>query len=412
MEKLLPVLFVVSIACISCKSEERKEASDIPEYAQSLDNLSIYSTIPEPAYEIILEQDVSFGNREVFFGSIISDVESDEIGRVYIADAHTKTIHIYDPKGSHLRSIGREGSGPGEFRMIRAIELTDRHLLALDPEQFKISKYDLNTFEFVRDIDISLYDAREQQPSWVDWTQDEGLFYRPINFFVNPDDNYLLIFGDQTVGALDNLEGRTWEISVFSPSEERYLAHDVLSLRADMNSFTFDDGSRISQVPFKPEAHLDSNDEQMVYGWGNDLLFKWYNTSGDYQQSFYYSRQNVAVKLDEIIAYYERDLANHEELRDHFLRGFRNSDLPDQWPAFHHLKLDDENRIWIAVVLEDIEVHEWWVLEKTGELITRFEWPRDEPIEVVRNGYLYTRETSEMDEISIVRYRIELNPKD
>jgi hypothetical protein len=48
------------------------------------------------------------------------------------------------------------------------------------------------------------------------------------------------------------------------------------------------------------------------------------------------------------------------------------------------------------------------VLQETGEVIARFEWPRDEPIEVVNNGYLYTRETDEMDVASIVRYRIEM----
>ncbi|MCC5906914.1 MAG: hypothetical protein JJU13_11940 [Balneolaceae bacterium] len=41
------------------------------------------------------------------------------------------------------------------------------------------------------------------------------------------------------------------------------------------------------------------------------------------------------------------------------------------------------------------------------ELITWFEWPRDEPIEIIKNGYLYTRETDEETGLQqVVRYRI------
>lgn len=399
-------LLIIAVV-LGCTS---READQIPEAYRHLENLTVFPAGKEAPYQINLEREQSFGDTDETLIGRMGDIAVDERGRVYITDLQANTIHIYEPDGTHLQNIGREGSGPGEFRMIGAVELTDHLLLALGYDQFKISKYDLKTFEFVRDIDISLDDAGEQQPSWVDWMQDNGLFYRPIHFFVNSEGNYLLMFGDQTVGALDNLEGRTWEISIFNPSGEKYLAHDVHSLRADMNAFTFDDGSRISKVPFKPEAHLVSNGEQMVYGWGDDLLFKWYNTSGDYQQAFYYPRQNVSVKLDEIIAYYERDLANHEELRDHFLRRFRNSDLPEKWPSFHHLKIDDENRLWISTIVENVEIYEWWVVKSTGELIARFEWQRDEPIEVVKNGYMYTRQTDEDTGLQqINRYLFEWN---
>jgi hypothetical protein len=35
-------------------------------------------------------------------------------------------------------------------------------------------------------------------------------------------------------------------------------------------------------------------------------------------------------------------------------------------------------------------------LEELGEVITTFEWPRDEPIEVIKNGKMYTRQTDEV----------------
>jgi len=46
----------------------------------------------------------------------------------------------------------------------------------------------------------------------------------------------------------------------------------------------------------------------------------------------------------------------------------------------------------------------------SGELIAKFEWQRDEPIEVVKNGYMYTRQTDEDTGLQqINRYLFEWN---
>jgi len=69
---------------------------------------------------------------------------------------------------------------------------------------------------------------------------------------------------------------------------------------------------------------------------------------------------------------------------------------------------DDKNRLWVSTIIEDHSVYEWWVLQETGELIARFEWPRNEPLEFVGNGHLYTRKTNDKTGAEhIVRYRIE-----
>src|SRR5688572_9369050 len=44
----------------------------------------------------------------------VSGVAQDSEGRIYVADALAHTIGVFGPSGSHLYTIGREGSGPGE----------------------------------------------------------------------------------------------------------------------------------------------------------------------------------------------------------------------------------------------------------------------------------------------------------
>jgi hypothetical protein len=404
------ILFVLVInLCISCENNGSEEWADVPEEILAMENLTLFSSDPEPSGSITLEREVSFGDTDdVIISSLLIQADTDDNGRVYIADGQLNTIHVFYPEGSYLHSIGREGDGPGEFRRIQAMEISEQHLHILDIGHSRISTYDLNTFEHTGDFDVSPGDTGADQPLWMNSTQDDGLFYRPIRFFVNSDGHYLVLFGDQTVGAMDNLKGRTWEVSTFSPSEGRYLEHDVVSFQADMNAFTFDDGTRLSRVPFKPEAYIDSNGELMVYGWGDDLLIKLFDSRGNYHRAFYYSRQNVEVKLDEVTSYYEKDLAGNEGLRDHIIRGLRDSELPQQWPAFHHLKIDDENRIWVARIVDDHQVYEWWVLEKTGVLLAVFTWPKNRKIEAIKNGYLYALETeSETDVKRVVKYKIE-----
>lgn len=42
-------------------------------------------------------------------------------GTIMVADAWAYAVHTYDPAGGWVRSVGREGNGPGEFRTIRWI---------------------------------------------------------------------------------------------------------------------------------------------------------------------------------------------------------------------------------------------------------------------------------------------------
>lgn len=51
----------------------------------------------------------------VFFG-LIQSAAIGEDGNLYVLDGQLSEVHVYDPDGDYLRTIGREGDGPGEFR--------------------------------------------------------------------------------------------------------------------------------------------------------------------------------------------------------------------------------------------------------------------------------------------------------
>lgn len=76
-----------------------------------------------------LEETVSIESEE--FGRIVS-VISDDDGKMYVGDELASQIHVFDPDGQFLYSIGREGEGPGEFQRLISIAWVGDTIAALD----------------------------------------------------------------------------------------------------------------------------------------------------------------------------------------------------------------------------------------------------------------------------------------
>ncbi|MCP4572786.1 MAG: hypothetical protein GY838_10580 [bacterium] len=61
---------------------------------------------------------------DVFFG-LVPRVETDQEGNVHILDSQLCQVSVYDPRGNLLRTLFREGDGPGEVRRPRDMVVLD-----------------------------------------------------------------------------------------------------------------------------------------------------------------------------------------------------------------------------------------------------------------------------------------------
>jgi hypothetical protein len=52
---------------------------------------------------------------DILFGTVSEFLHDDE-GNIYLLDGQLSEIQVFAPDGEHLRTIGRDGEGPGEFR--------------------------------------------------------------------------------------------------------------------------------------------------------------------------------------------------------------------------------------------------------------------------------------------------------
>lgn len=67
----------------------------------------------------------------------------DDLDRVWVADRLEQNIRVFDSRGTHVRTIGRKGSGPGEFQSISGITRTpDGNVLVLDFGNMRFSVLD------------------------------------------------------------------------------------------------------------------------------------------------------------------------------------------------------------------------------------------------------------------------------
>lgn len=66
----------------------------------------------------------------------ITDFEIHD-GNVYVVDEMAKTVHVFNASGERIRTLGREGQGPGEFRMPASVAFSEEGVLVMDPSHGK-----------------------------------------------------------------------------------------------------------------------------------------------------------------------------------------------------------------------------------------------------------------------------------
>ena len=62
-------------------------------------------------------------------------------GTVFVADAANQEIRVFGLDGAHIRTFGRDGEGPGEFRSIYSVAWVGDRLLTYDPHLGRVGEF-------------------------------------------------------------------------------------------------------------------------------------------------------------------------------------------------------------------------------------------------------------------------------
>ncbi len=379
------------ISLCGCSPQKKQE---LPKEIQGLKNLTVYSTDIIPSKTIEFEKEVVYGNSEEELFGIMGDIAVDHFGRVFIADIQNQEISVYDSGGRFITQLGREGKGPREFGSIRSLQIQKDRLYIYDTNRQRISVITLDSLAEDKSVLLAgnrgKYQALHKTYPWI------------YKIFVRNNGTYLAEFVEHRPDPTkewQNVEMRGLLYPLASTGE---IASNKLIEFKEAILTNKSKGLLAPIEPFFGIALTILSSDNTIYRAGPEyFLIKKYNPEGDYRQAFYYPLKKIPLTQKSAV---------EAGVHDFYIQNMKFMDLPSTWPVLTDMKIDDEDRLWIATTVEDMTVYQWWVLNLNGQLIARFTWPRDRQIEEIKDGYLYVRETEEETEIQeIVRYRIDMD---
>ncbi|MEX2601091.1 MAG: 6-bladed beta-propeller [Balneolaceae bacterium] len=368
-----------------------QQTIDLPSHISELENLTAYSIDTKPVYQIQFEKQQTFGDTDEVLFQRMGDIAIDDDGRVLISESTIgyRNIYVFNPNGSYIGRIGSEGNGPGEYRTPTNLQIKSNQLYVYDNLLKRVSKFSMNTFSHVSSFLL------ESDVDGIEFTN--GMTVH--NILVRNDGQLLIGVNDPPIPNNHRF------IHYFLFDQQGSITSEELLRQRDETIF----GDRFTAImpDFNSHPLLSiTSEDQIIIADSGEFLIQILDQAGQYIRAFYYPFNNLPLEKERYLD--EKSTADFE--RATVERIYNNVEFPETWPALESMLVDEEDRIWVSTIVEREDIYHWWILENTGELVAKFDWPRDKPIKAVKNGFLYTLETNEETSLQqIIRYRIDMS---
>jgi hypothetical protein len=326
-------------------------------------------------------------------------------GSIFVYDAAATIISRFDSTGSWVADLGREGSGPGEYRRVNDMRtLPDGQLAIWDARLGRITVYDTS----------GRYAESHQVPS--------GL-HAPRSFEIDTAGNFYVMSWDPQVGIEGEIPKFFIKVSATGhvmdtiplPQEDQTGPRFVVPT-AEGWRYPFPHATKWAWSPFG----------YLITGRNTEYAFTLHVTGG------------LPLRLSRT---YTPVMLTNEERRiwQKRIDGFfeehgrpdgpavvapsgagEESDLPDVKPAYRNLWTDDNGRVWIERYVSAVtapvsagapdsswrEPPTFDVIEPDGTFLGTVVLPPNTIIYVRRDDRVWCVQTGQFDEPYVVRFRI------
>lgn len=265
------------------------------------------------------------GEGPELFGEI-RDIELDAFGRVWVYDGQAREIRVFDPRGEHVRTIGRAGEGPGEFANVaKLLWAPDGRLWTVDQRLGRVSVFD-TTGAFVTSHRIEGFYQVFPWPGGIDR---RGFFY-DVRGQPGPGGENFLVRFDSLLDPLDTL------MLPRHPDGPQYFEHT-----------TEDSYTRVG-IRFSGSARwvLAADGGLWVAITDRYQLLR-LGPTGDTLRVSWKPFKSVPVR--------EEEIDEAIEGMDWFQGEIDRSRFPDFKPAIERILLDDEGNVWVVPLREGEE---------------------------------------------------------
>lgn len=134
--------------------------------------------------------------------SQVAGVAVDAEGRIHVLDRQAKELRTFGPEGAHIRTVGREGAGPGEFRDPIGLTLSpDDQLWVVDARNARYAVFGLDgEYQTAHRRSLSGYSL-----PWNGGFGREGRFHEKTLYRDSEDLHHVIIRMDSALEPTDTL---------------------------------------------------------------------------------------------------------------------------------------------------------------------------------------------------------------
>jgi hypothetical protein len=277
----------------------------------------------------------------------------DERGWVYVADTKPAVIKVFDDSGRYVRSFGREGSGPGEFRAA-FLAVRDGMLVVHDPRESRTSLFD-TAGTFIRGwVSECCY--------WASPALDErGRIAIPAMTPQGASASQAFLRFDTLGNAIDTL--LVPEVPVAPQWTVRQGDAMVMS----------------TSVPYSTGGNLAHNPAGgVIFGWSGEYRLAVSDNGRNTSRVF--GRAWSAEPIDDAVrdAEFERrvsETATNMEMDEASVRvQFAKDVIPHTYPAFSGLSVDGRGNVWVYLDEGDVPTR-FDVFDASGAYLGRVHAP-------------------------------------
>jgi len=275
-------------------------------------------------------------------------------GRIVVENGGTSELRFFAPDGSFLSATGREGEGPGEFRLLRKLDIVGDSLYAYDRSLERISVL-TSDGRFARSFRLpAVRDGPPSQP--VGWFDGGGLVARAFPaFWTHPEtghqrfqDTYLMVDGG---GAILDTIGEF-------PGEEMYID-------------TQDGGVMAESLPFARAPVSAVGAGVFFYGDNNTYRIDEYSRDGRLVRSIRLARKARTPTTNDVEAFIgDLQAQVPEQAREGLAVHYRSMPLGESFPFYSDLRVDTQGHLWVEDYLAlPIRPSTWSVFDPDGRFL-------------------------------------------
>ena len=279
----------------------------------------------------------------------IHTIKSDEHGNVLVHDFSQPYLIMFDQDGNFLSRIGNEGRGPGEFQGISGFIVDENNLWVIDARNIKMEKFEYQQGKYVHIRTIPL--GSMELTGGILGKTEEGFFINNrITLVAGSDSNPT----ERPISLIDE-NGEILVNTVFAlPIEEQ------MRLQGLGNVF---EGSLI----FGNQSLMAFDGINRMYTLWTDSLSIYTYTTDRYRRHAF-SHKLEPVKLTD----QEKDSISR---RYHIYQADLRRKLPDVKPLVNDLIMDDNQRVWVELLTENLG-HGWFVFTNEGAPLYKMDIPK------------------------------------